>query len=101
MWISDEMLFLLMTIKHETDISSALFKQLGFSGIGRLCIEAQKAELIIQNGSSYQLTDKGRRYIKEQNDILSRKGLDREIAKLPAALCPKIALSTIYLPEDF
>ena len=98
---SDEMLFLLLAIKHESDVSPALLNQLGFSGIGRLCVEAQKAELIIRNENSYQLTDKGRRYIEEQNDILGRKGLDREIAKLPAALCPKIALNTIYLPEDF
>ena len=98
---TEEMLFLLLTIKHEVNVSYTLLSQLGFSGIGRLCVEAQNANLIIKSDKGYQLTDKGRIYINEQNDILGRKGLDREIAKLPDALCPQISVNTIYLPEDF
>lgn len=97
----DEMLFLLLTIKHGANVSPSLLSQLGFSGIGRLCVEAQKSELISKNERGYQLTDKGRQYIQDQNDSLGRKGLDREIAKLPSALCPQISVNSIYLPEDF
>lgn len=98
---SDELLFLLLTIKHGGCVSHTLLSQLGFSGIGRLCVEAQNADLIIKNEKGYQLTDKGILYINAQNDILGRRGLDREIAKLPDALCPQISVNTIYLPEDF
>lgn len=97
----DEMLFLLLTIKHGGSVSDVLLSQLGFSGIGRLCVEAQNADLIIKSEQGYQLTDKGKNYINEQNDVLDRKGLDREIAKLPNAQCPKISVDAIYLPEDF
>ena len=97
----DEMLFLLLTIKHGGNVSPSLLSQLGFSGIGRLCVEAQKAELITKNEKGYQLTDKGKQYIHDQNERLGHKGLDKEIAKLPSAQCPQISVNSIYLPEDF
>ena len=98
---SEEMLFLLLAIKHEADLSHSLLNQLGFIGVGRLCAEALKAELIVNNGKSYRLTEKGMSYLEEQNNMLGRKGLDREIAKLPGAICPQISVNSIYLPEDF
>lgn len=97
----DEMLYLLQTIKHGSNVSSSLLSQLGFAGIGRLCVEAQNAELITKNEKGYQITDKGRQYIHDQNDRLGRKGLDKEIAKLPSAQCAQISVNSIYLPEDF
>ena len=98
---SEEMLFLLLAIKHETSFSPTLLGQLGFSGMGRLCLEALKEELIINNEKGYRLTEKGMSYIEEQNNMLGRKGLDREIAKLLGALCPQLSVNSIYLPEDF
>ena len=98
---SEELLFLLLTIKHGGSVSHVLLSQFGFSGIGRLCVEAQNAGLIIKGEKGYQLTDKGNLYINDQNDVLGRKGLDREIAKLPDALCSQISVNAIYLPEDF
>ncbi len=97
----DEMLFLLMVIKRGADISPFLVEHLGFAGIGRMCVEALEAGLIISSGSSYQITEKGLQFISEQNDLLGRKGLDREIAKIPDALCPKISINSIYLPDRF
>lgn len=97
----DEMLYLLQTIKHGANVSSSLLSQLGFAGIGRLCVEAQKAELIIKGEKGYRITDKGRQYIRDQNDRMGRKGLDKEIAKLPSAQCTQISVNSIYLPEDF
>lgn len=97
----DEMLSLLMVIKHDVDISPFLIDQLGFAGIGRLCVEALDAGFIIPNGSSYQITEKGLQYISEQNNLLKRKGLDREIAKVPDALCSRISINSIYLPDRF
>ena len=97
----DEMLFFLLSIKHGDNVSHALMDQLGFSNIGRLCIEAQRTDLIIKSEKGYQLTAKGKMYIAEQNNIMGRKGIDREIAKLPDAKCQQISVNTIYIPEDF
>lgn len=95
----DEMLSLLMIIKHDGDVSSFAVEHLGYAGIGRLCVEALDMGYIIPNGSSYQITEKGQQFVCEQNNLLNRTGLDKEIAKIPDALCEKSPITSIYLPD--
>jgi len=98
---ADEMLSLLLVIKHNKNNSSFIIDHLGYARIGKLCIDALSAGYIHTCGNSYHITDKGLQFIAAQNNLMNRKGLYREIAKIPDALCPKIQIDSIYLPEDF
>lgn len=98
---ADEMLSLLLVIKRGEDFSDFLMKHLGFATVGKLCVEALESGLIAPGRQGYEITDKGILFINEMNDNLCRKGLDREIAKIPDALCPQISINSIYLPEKF
>lgn len=98
---TEEMLSLLLSIKHAADFSPYLIRQMGFGGIGNLCLEAVSKGYIIDEHDKYKITHDGLLYIEQTNNKLGRKGIEKKIAKMPDAIIAKLPLDSIYLPDKF
>lgn len=94
----EEMLFLLLSIKHTTS-SSFVTEHLSFMSVGALCSKAIQEGFIIEIRKELKITEKGLSFISQANDKLNRHGIDRSIAHVPDAYIEKISTDTVYLPE--
>lgn len=74
----EEMLFLLLSLKHTTS-SSFVTEHLSFSGVGALCSEAIREGFIIETRKELKITDKGLAFISETNNKLNRHGIERSM----------------------
>ena len=95
---SEEMLFLLLSLKHTT-FSSFVTEHLSFSGVGTLCSEAIQKGFIIEIRKELKITDKGLAFISETNKKLNRHGIECSISRIPDVYIKKISADAVYLPE--
>lgn len=94
----EEMLMLLLSIKHST-FSEFVVQHLSYKTVGDLCIEALEKGFIIETRKNFHLTEDGYNFIEKMNNKLGRKGIDRQIAHLPDVTIENINLDDIYLPK--
>lgn len=94
----EDMLLLLLSVKH-TNSSLFVVEHLSFGTVGSLCAQALQEGLIVESRKKLNLTERGVSFIKQTNDKLGRKGIDRTIARLPNVVIEKIAADDIYLPD--
>ena len=94
----EDMLLLLLSIKH-TNSSFFVMQHLSYGTVGDLCVEALREGLIVESRKKLQLTERGLSFIEQTNDKLGRKGIERQIARMPDVVIEKISIDDIYLPD--
>lgn len=99
MYSTEEELSVLLAIKHGTTSSIYLTNQIGNIKLGAICSDLIKKEYLIDENKKYHLTKKGFNHISELCEALGRKGIDKEIAKIPSSIISKISIYDIYLPK--
>lgn len=55
--------------------------------------------MIVESRKKLQLTERGLSFIEQTNDKLGRKGVERQIARMPDVVIEKISIDDIYLPD--